>query len=348
MRRWGLPLVALTVIGLAAAGALAWFVDHPLAARLSTRWIAPDAPAPDSPDQTSQERSAIRALARDVRGTLVWSSNRGGNHELYAADLATGRLTRLTDHPHVDYFSRFSPDGRRISFLRSRRPWVSFRESESWDLMLMDADGTNARRIAEHAYHPLWTPDGRGLTFVRDNRITLIDVETGQEKVLFHGADPPTSGDVRQPMLGADGRLVFQLGGVSRARRGVGILSLSSRTFTRVSPNASACEISWIGTTGRVVWVEASGRGGTRIMHTPEPGSDPEELIDLPGAYSHEYFPQITPDGRWLVWGAAAEGHEHDRADYEIFVWRIGTPAESARRITYSSSNDQWPDLRLE
>jgi hypothetical protein len=43
--------------------------------------------------------------------------------------------------------------------------------------------------------------------------------------------------------------------------------------------------------------------------------------MDLPGAYSHEYFPKLSNDGRWLVWGAAAEGHEHDRADYEIFVW---------------------------
>ena len=44
--------------------------------------------------------------------------------------------------------------------------------------------------------------------------------------------------------------------------------------------------------------------------------------MDLPGAYSHEYFPRVSNDGRWLVWGAAASGHEHDRADYEIFVWQ--------------------------
>jgi hypothetical protein len=100
-----------------------------------------------------------------------------------------------------------------------------------------------------------------------------------------------------------------------------------------------------MGDTGRVVWIEGSGRGGTRVMHTPSPGGRPEILIDLPGAYSHEYFPVVTRDGRWLIWGAAAEGHEHDRADYEIFAWRIGAPAESATRLTWSTSNDQWPDL---
>ena len=82
-------------------------------------------------------------------------------------------------------------------------------------------------------------------------------------------------------------------------------------------------------------------------MHTATPNGKPEVLIDLPGAYSHEYFPVVTRDARWLIWGAAAEGHEHDRADYEVFAWRIGTPAESAVRLTWSVSNDQWPDVFL-
>ncbi len=65
------------------------------------------------------------------------------------------------------------------------------------------------------------------------------------------------------------------------------------------------------------------------------------------GAYSHEYFPRLSNDGHWLIWGAAAEGHEHDRADYEIFVWEIGTTWETAIRLTYHPGNDQWPDLHV-
>ena len=56
----------------------------------------------------------------------------------------------------------------------------------------------------------------------------------------------------------------------------------------------------------------------------------------------------LAQDGAWLVWGAAADGHEHDRADYEIFAWRIGTPADTATRLTYSAANDQWPDLYVD
>ena len=74
---------------------------------------------------------------------------------------------------------------------------------------------------------------------------------------------------------------------------------------------------------------------------------DPREavLMDLPHEYSHEYFPRITADGEWMIWGAAAEGHEHDRADYELFVWKLDQPWSTATRLTYAAANDQWPDL---
>ena len=75
------------------------------------------------------EVEALTRLGQAIHGRLVWSSNRGGNHDLYLADASTGSVRRLTRHPHVDYFSRFSPDGTQISFLRSRRSWVSFREN---------------------------------------------------------------------------------------------------------------------------------------------------------------------------------------------------------------------------
>ena len=74
-------------------------------------------------------------------------------------------------------------------------------------------------------------------------------------------------------------------------------------------------------------------------------GSDRRVFMDLPGTRSHEYFPKLSNDGRWLVWAASAEGHEHDRADYEIFVWRVGTPWDQAVRLTQHAGNDQWPDL---
>jgi hypothetical protein len=82
-------------------------------------------------------------------------------------------------------------------------------------------------------------------------------------------------------------------------------------------------------------------------MHAEAVKGERSVLMDVPGAYSHEYFPRVSSDGRWLVWGAAAAGHEHDKADYEMFAWRLGADWSTVIRLTFSKANDQWPELYI-
>ena len=79
------------------------------------------------------------------------------------------------------------------------------------------------------------------------------------------------------------------------------------------------------------------------------PGKDMvKPWLDLPAPYSHEYFPKLNREGRYLVLGASAGGHEHDVADYEIFLWPVGESADQALRLTFHSGNDNWPDIFIE
>ena len=337
-------VLAACIVGLAIYGPVDVVSGVPAITRAYTRWVPPT-PPPQLEGLAALEREAFRGLGSQVDGRIVWSSNREGNHELYLVDLTTGEERRLTDHPHVEFFSRFSPDGTVISFLRSQREWVSFRENEAWDLFLMDANGGNERLVAREAYHPTWVPDGSGLVFVRQNRIIRYDLASDTETIVHHGADPPTGGWVEEPELLTDTLMCITLRDVPQET--VGVLDLEARTYTPMS-RTRECQITWVPGQRRVVWIEGEGRGGTRVMHASLDRADPQVLIDLPHEYSHEYFPRVTADGRWLIWGAAADGHEHDRADYELFVWNIGEPWETAQRLTYSAANDQWPDLWLD
>jgi hypothetical protein len=69
----------------------------------------------------------------------------------------------------------------------------------------------------------------------------------------------------------------------------------------------------------------------------------------MPGEFSHEYFPRLSDDERWLVFGASRseKEHEHDRADYENFLWQVGTPIETAIRLTHDEGNDNYPDIHV-
>ena len=304
---------------------------------------------------TGPEREAVRTLAERLAGQIVWSSNRNGNHELYLLDLATQSVRQLTHHPNVDFFGRFSPDGRQIVFLRSQQAGTSARDQTAWDVLLVAADGTGERRIARSGFYPTWTADGRAVVFVRERRVFRYDLAARREVLILDAPKEfPGLGELGDVELAPDGRrLAFPLRGTFAGAfglygpfSGAVVLDLEARRLTFLT-REQACQATWAPDGSRVLWMETGGKGGTRIMTGASDGSDRRVFMDLPGAYSHEYFPKLANDGRWLVWGAAAEGHEHDRADYEIFVWEVGTPVERAVRLTHHPGNDQWPDLHV-
>ena len=297
---------------------------------------------------TGAERDAVGALATRLSGLVVWSSNRTGNHELYLLDLRTRSVRRLTNTPQVEFFSRFSPDGRRILFARSQRDYVSPRDPTAWDVFVMNVDGTGEQRLARNGYSPQWTPAGDGIVFLRGDQVIRLDLEgggPGRESVLLDG--PTTEGiqgGMETPELSPDAaRLAVTVR--SRQYGGVAVVDLATRAVTRLSPG-QACQLTWVPGSDALLWVDTQGNGGTQIV-TGAPGRPGRVFMDLPGAHSHEYFPRVSNNGQWLAWGAAASGHEHDRADYEIFIWPMGRPVSEVVRLTYHPGNDQWPDIHV-
>jgi hypothetical protein len=292
----------------------------------------------------SEEAAALREAAARFSGRIVWSSNRSGNHEIYLADLRgkSPVLAQLTDDPHVDSFPRFSADGSEILFNRSRDVWVSDRDTGPWDVWLMDADGRHARRIAEDGFHPTFTPDGRSVVFTRGDQVIRHDIGNDREDVLLNAGEA-VGGAGYEPDL-RDHRLAMTVRG--RGRRAFGIYDLEARTF--IAFPGSSCQIAWWPGQEKVIWIEGhEGQGGTRVAAGTPDGRHVETLIDLPGRFSHEYFPRLSRDGAWLAWAASAGDHEPGRADYEIFLWKVGDAPDRALRLTYDTGNDQWPDLTL-
>jgi Tol biopolymer transport system component len=134
-----------------------------------------------------------------VDGTKVLATNtRAGwqSADLYAIDVASGALTRLTDDLAWDEHAHLSPDGRKISWISGRwRPASVWRMTDGslgaaydfyWigpgiffnflnppagfatELTLMDADGTGVTRLTsddEVCADNVWSPDGTKILF---------------------------------------------------------------------------------------------------------------------------------------------------------------------------------------
>jgi Tol biopolymer transport system component len=89
-------------------------------------------------------------------GTLLFTSARAGNDEIYVIQADGTGPTKLTEHPSGDYGAAWSPDGQQIAFV-SRR-------SGQRSVYVMDADGANPRHLYDLDYpfdRPVWSPDGR-------------------------------------------------------------------------------------------------------------------------------------------------------------------------------------------
>ncbi len=91
---------------------------------------------------------------------LLLTLSKDGNPEIYALELATGQLRRLTNNHVIDVSPSWSPDGRQIAFVSDR--------SGSKQIYLMDADGGNVRRLTQEGNYnasPVWSPRGRTIAF---------------------------------------------------------------------------------------------------------------------------------------------------------------------------------------
>ncbi len=323
--------IALLLLVLAAGGAVKWRAQQKAGAR-----EAP--PAGEVLPMEPEARAALERAWGGRTGFIVWSSTMFGNHELVRLDWPSGQITRLTQNGVVDSTPKISPDGRQVVFARSRREWVSCRNFTDWDIWVLDLASGKEHRVAEFGVEPSWTGDGRAVVFQRGGQSVLqVDLQTGKEAVLLAPQGKlQWTGPSMDPR---GGRVAVTVRG---GRRGTSLFSVPDGHETRV---AGGCQLAFVPGGEWLVLVEDGGRLKNRICRVDRDGRNVQTLLDMPGEWSHEYFPRVSNDGGLLVFGASRGDHEHDTADYEIFLWPLGALPEQAARVSFHTGNDQWPDI---
>src|SRR5260221_11548337 len=100
-------------------------------------------------------RSAGGGVVASVpQGTVVFMSDRTGNFEIYSVRADGSQLGQLTRNGLRDSAPLFSPNGRRIMFVRAPEGGAS-------ELWVMNADGSGQRKLTGRGYSPAWSPDSR-------------------------------------------------------------------------------------------------------------------------------------------------------------------------------------------
>ncbi len=160
--------------------------------------------------------------------TIVFTSTRDGDLEIYTMEADGSNVKRLTNEPGYDGGPFFSPDGKRIVYRRDvpmdeaalarYRELLSqgFYSPRALEIWVMDRDGRNKKQVTKlgaASFAPYFHPDGKRIIFSSnhpDPRGRNFDIymigEDGQglERIT---SDPSFDGF---PMFSPDGRqLVF-------------------------------------------------------------------------------------------------------------------------------------------
>lgn len=293
--------------------------------------------------------AAVSPFPRGLSGTLAFqsdvrsASNPNGRTKIYTIDLATGTVSPLT--PSGDWNDeqpRWSPDGRRIAFKSDR--------SGSYNLYLMNADGTNVVRITEHGavdHDPTWLPDGESLVFTSDRdrgtgrwdlyRVWIADRSVERLTNFFQGY-------AFMPSVSPDGNWVAFVattfpfdGGYSNQ---VHVLEIATRMTWPFDMTGPGCWPSW-SPDGQSIAHVLLDTDPSRIQIVSSFGDAPEPIAGDPSRW--HYYPDWAPDSRRLAVSISPEHHQGEDWDLAIVDRSREMPMQ---RVTTGPGNDRLPDWK--
>lgn len=149
-----------------------------------------------------EEEFAIRKSAQKAK--YAWSYDE--YFDIFAKDLKTNKLKRLTTEKGYDAEGSYSPDGQWIAFASNRTGYTEklseeeqklFAQDPSYmmEIYIMKADGTQVKRLTEHRGYdggPFFSADGKKITWRRFApngqwaEIWTMNMDGSEQKQLTH------------------------------------------------------------------------------------------------------------------------------------------------------------------
>ena len=265
-----------------------------------------------------------------ARPDLAFVSTRDGDYaifEMNADGSAQRRLTPREDtgasSPARLFFQvepAWSPDASQIAFSSAR--------SGSFDLFVMDADGTDTRRLTsgkQDDSHPTWSSDGARLAFEREGDIYVTGVDgSGLRRIS------ETTVEEREPSWSPDGSLIAYV----QRTPGTAVRELwlmrpdGSGRRAVTSLDATVATPSWSPDSTRVVFASNKDDGIYALFTI---GLDGDGLRSVVPTASDNFEPSWSPDGDTIAYFE----------DGAIYAVELG--GGEVEKLTDNANNDSSP-----
>lgn len=195
---------------------------------------------------------------------------------------------RLTDGRFDDSQPAWSPDRRRIAFVRTTRAMGS----QVW---IMDRSGRAARRLTRGPVDggPDWSADGRWIAYRSGNDVYVIRPNgTGRRNVTRNASGVGAT----DPTWSADGRRLAFKRSATPVGTGVYSIGVDGKRLRRLARDGY--EPDW-SPDGRIAYVRRvpSPEAGWQL-YTMGPSGGSKRRITRDG---NHVSPHFSPDGRWIA-----------------------------------------------
>lgn len=245
----------------------------------------------------STERSVILygfpvALWEGATGIIAFTSDPGGNKDIYLMNSDGSHKFNLTRNPSEDFYPRWSWSGSKIAFISNR--------TGNFDIFSVDINGKNLKNLTnspENNYMPAWSPDDEFLAYTaRENATESIFI------VKSDGTDPVkittgTSWKDTKPLWSDDGTKIAFLSNRSGFNEIYTVNPPGTELVKLTDNKIDETDFSWspdgtkIAFTGRY-----EGQADIYIMDSD--GKGQKKLTDDKGT---EYDFSWSPDGEKIV-----------------------------------------------
>ena len=254
---------------------------------------------------------------------VVFQSNRGGNIELYVADIEGKAQNRLTNTNANNINAMVGPDNQSVIFQSDR--------NGNWDIWWIDAETGSERQLTTSAFddvNPYWSPDKDWIVFQSDRsgtwNVYLLNVSTGTEYTV---TDAPY--DVVSPSWSPNGKQLAFLADWG-GNWDLYVSDLQGVNVKRITEQGNAGNVAWSPDGKKIAY--QLGDKGHNIFTYDLTSEQYYQLTDFEG-------PDIAPSwgckGNYIAYASMQDGN----SDIFIIPWMGGEPI----RVTSHFSRDTLP-----
>jgi len=281
----------------------------------------------------------VEVLENQMRplGEILYSSERGGDRDLYLLNIRTGREHLLLDLPSQEGHGDFSPDGYKIVFFSTMDDnrelyTIDLRESPLNPIRLTHNNGQD--------HLPDWSPDGHYIVFesTRDgnSEIYIMNSDGSNERRLTKNSVKD-----KQPKFSPDGKKIMYTTWYSGIQHAA-VIHMADILSSDAMPEPETIDVKSVGyvdfhpNENKIIY-HGNLKGKYHIF-TMDLDTLETELLSEYSTYNN-FVPVYSPDGHWYSFNTEKSFGTGD-------VWIKHVTEDIEIQLTIDPSSDWGPDFR--